>query len=66
MFSEDDISIGDRHIFSHERILGPKQITDIYLLALAVRNRGRLITLDRSISTAAVHGATQANLVVLG
>jgi toxin-antitoxin system PIN domain toxin len=66
MFWPDDISIGDQDIFNPENILGPKQITDIYLLALAVRNRGRLVTLDRSISTTAVRDATQANLIVLG
>jgi toxin-antitoxin system PIN domain toxin len=65
-FWPDDISLTELERFNHENILGPKQITDIYLLALAVRNRGRLVTLDRSISTTAVRDATQANLVVLG
>src|SRR4051794_32083962 len=65
VFWPDDISMSDDRIFNRERILGPKQITDIYLLALAVRNGGRLVTLDRSISIASVRDAEAANLVVL-
>lgn len=65
-FWPDDISVTDIECFDPDRILGPKQITDIYLLALAVKNGGRLVTLDRSISITAVRNATQANLVLLG
>jgi uncharacterized protein len=64
-FWPDDISIVDEKLFDRRRILGPKQITDIYLLALAVRHGGRLVTFDRGISIAAVHGAEPENLVVL-
>jgi predicted nucleic acid-binding protein len=65
-FWPDDISISDERIFNRDRMLGPKQITDIYLLALAVQNGGRLVTLDRSISIASVRKAEAANLVLLG
>lgn len=64
-FWPDDISIADREIFDHGRILGPKQITDIYLLALAVKNGGRLVTFDRGIPLAAVRGAEPRHLVVI-
>jgi len=40
-------------------------LTDVYLLALAVRRGRRLETFDRSISLAAFRGATAAHLVVL-
>jgi toxin-antitoxin system PIN domain toxin len=30
-----------------ERFFGHQQVTDIYLLALAVRNKGKLVTLDQ-------------------
>lgn len=64
-FWPDDVSIADPAVFDHERILGPRQLTDVYLLALAVRHGGRLVTLDRAIPLAAVRGASGDHLVVL-
>ncbi len=61
----DDVSLLDATLFDHARILGPKQLTDVYLLALAMKNGGRLVTLDRSIPLAAVHGAEPKHLVVI-
>jgi toxin-antitoxin system PIN domain toxin len=61
----DDISILDDKVFDRGHILGPSQITDVYLLALAVKNRGRLVTLDRRMSLKAVRGAEARHLVVL-
>ncbi|MFA7505960.1 MAG: TA system VapC family ribonuclease toxin [Burkholderiaceae bacterium] len=46
-------------------ILGSRQITDAYLLLLAVRNGGRFVTFDRGVPLAAVPGATVDHLVVL-
>jgi uncharacterized protein len=45
--------------------LGPNQITDVYLLALAVKNDGRLATLDRSIPIAAVRGAEKRHVAMI-
>ena len=64
-FWPDDISIADPDIFDHGRILGPNQLTDIYLLALAVNNAGRLATFDRTIPLAAARGAGPQHLAVL-
>lgn len=61
----DDISIADPAVFDHRRILGPNQLTDVYLLALAVENGGRLATFDRSIPIAVVRGAEARHLAVL-
>ena len=41
-FWPDDISLADSHVFDHARLRGPGQITDVYLLALAVKRGGRL------------------------
>jgi toxin-antitoxin system PIN domain toxin len=60
-----DISLADETIFDHSRILGPGQIADVYLLALAVRNKGRLVTFDRAIPLSAVRGAEARHLVVI-
>ncbi|WP_216853682.1 hypothetical protein [Phytoactinopolyspora halotolerans] len=44
------------------RILGHRQITGIYLLALAVANDGRFVTFDASVPIQAVHHATKDHL----
>ena len=36
-----------------DRFYGHQQVTDIYLLALAVRNQGKLVTLDRRCASLA-------------
>jgi toxin-antitoxin system PIN domain toxin len=64
-FWPDDISVTDGHIFDRNHILGPNQITDVYLLALAVKNGGRLVTFDRGPPLKAVRGAEARHLVVL-
>jgi toxin-antitoxin system PIN domain toxin len=64
-FWPDDISLTDSDLFRFDRILGPKQLTDIYLLGLAVRNDGRLATFDRGISAIAVKGAEQRHLIAI-
>lgn len=64
-FWPDDVSLIDATRFDYGRLLGPKQITDVYLLALAVKNAGRLITCDRGISPLTVKGATSENLVTI-
>ena len=61
----DDISLGDRNRFHHDRILGPRQLTDLYLLGLAVKNGGRLATFDGSVNLTAVIDAEPRHLTVL-
>ena len=65
-FWPDDVSLMDTTVFDHGHVLGPGQNTDIYLLALAVRHSGRLVTFDRSISVKAVRGAGPQHLVTAG
>jgi predicted nucleic acid-binding protein len=65
VFWSDDISLTDSRCFDGTRILGPKQLTDVYLLALAVKNGGRLATLDRTVPLAAVRGAEPRHVVVI-
>jgi len=64
-FWPDNISITDEQLFDPAYILGPSQITDVYLLALAVKNGGRLVTFDRGLPLKAVRGAEARHLVVL-
>ena len=64
-FWPDDSSITDSDRFRSERILGPRQVTDLYLLSLAVQRDGRLATFDRTIPLSAVVGAKSKHLAVL-
>jgi uncharacterized protein len=64
-FWPDDISIVDAGLFDRSRILGPNRITDAYLLALALKHGGRLVTFDRAIPMAAVLGADERHVLVL-
>jgi hypothetical protein len=45
---------------------GYRQLSDVYLLGLTRKNRGRLVTFDRSISLAAVVGASLKDLEIVG
>lgn len=64
-FWPDDLSIADSDRFDHRRIMGPSQLTDIYLLGLAVKHGGRLATFDRTIPLAAVCGAEPRHVAVI-
>ena len=64
-FWADDFSMLDDARIDSTRVLGPRQLTDLYLLALAVRHGGRFVTLDGRIALAAVRGATPQHLVAL-
>jgi hypothetical protein len=64
-FLAEDISLRDAKSFDSERMLSGQFLTDIYLLALAAKNHGRLVTFDRNISLSAVRIAKPENLSVL-
>ena len=64
-FWMDDVSLLDQSAIDSTRIHGPRQLTDTYLLALAVHHEGRFVTFDTGIPLAAVRKATARNLVVL-
>ena len=64
-FWPDEPSLLDSTVFDATRIHGPRQITDVYLLGLAVRHDGRFVTFDGRIPLEAVRRATERNLVVL-
>jgi toxin-antitoxin system PIN domain toxin len=64
-FWPDGASIRDSGIFVQDRILGSRQITDVYLLGLAKKHGGRLVTFDEGITISAVIGATPGHLEVI-
>lgn len=64
-FVADDASLLDSALVNGQQLLSARQITDVYLLALAVAHDMRFVTLDRSIPVAAVAGADESSPVVL-
>jgi len=64
-FWPDEVSLLDASVVDASRIHGPRQVTDLYLLALAASRRGRLVTFDRSIPFEAVSRAQARNLLVI-
>lgn len=64
-FIGDTLSLTDRDFFNRNGIFGSKQITDIYLLALAKKHKVKLITFDESINVAAAQGASGSTFELL-
>lgn len=64
-FWADDVSLLDPRVADPTRIHGPRQVTDLYLLALAVRQGGCFVSFDASIARAAIKGAERKHLVAL-
>ena len=61
----DSVSICDDGLLDLRHVRGHRQLTDVYLLALATKHQGRLVTFDRSIRHEAVKGALKSNLETL-
>jgi len=64
-FWPDDISLRDEKIFTVEHIHSSRQLTDLYLLALAAKHGGRLATFDRGIPISTMCIAKEENLCVI-
>jgi predicted nucleic acid-binding protein len=64
-FWPDKVSLLDSDVVDSTRIHGPRQLTDIYLVALAVQREGRLVTFDNGIPLAAIRKATTQNILIL-
>lgn len=65
-FWPDDINLLHSEIFVWSHVLGHRQVTDVYLLSLAVKHGGCFVTFDRRIGLDAVTGAQPKHLCVLG
>lgn len=64
-FWPNDITLRDDERVDFSRVQGHHQITDLYLLALAVNHGGRLVTFDQAIALSSVRGATARHLHLL-
>jgi len=65
-FWPDSASLCDGRLIRPPHLLGHRQLTDVYLLALAVTHGGQLATFDRGIPLAAVDGAKTSHLAFIG
>ncbi len=61
-----DISLAEAVQPFRERLFGHRQVTDAYLLGLAIKNKGRLVTLDRGIEVLAGESYRQYVTVLEG
>jgi toxin-antitoxin system PIN domain toxin len=64
-FWPDDVSLLDASTVDAQRVHGPRQVTDLYLVALAVKHGGRLATFDGAIPLSAIPGASKKHVVVI-
>ncbi|MBI5439717.1 MAG: PIN domain-containing protein [Deltaproteobacteria bacterium] len=64
-FWPDDISLLDEAVFDRSRVEGPRQLTDLYLLALAAQHGSRFATFDGRIPLAAVTAAGPEHITVV-
>ena len=64
-FVADDISLLDDAMVDGGHLSGPGQITDVYLLALAVTHGACLVTLDKYIPLGTVREAREESLIII-
>jgi toxin-antitoxin system PIN domain toxin len=64
-FWPEPISLLQEGLILWERLLGPRQITDAYLLALAATHGGRFATFDQRVGVEVVPAASGANLCLI-
>jgi predicted nucleic acid-binding protein len=64
-FWADDYSLVTGDLVTWSRVFSHSQITDLYLLGLAVQRNCTLVTLDQRISPESVKGAKDQNLRLL-
>ena len=64
-FWDCDVSLLDPSVLDRSKLHGARQVTDAYLLALAVAHRGRFATFDQTVPTEAVRGSNAHSMVLI-
>jgi toxin-antitoxin system PIN domain toxin len=64
-FWPDDAPFADVAAFAGLRLVGHQQVTDAYLLGLAARRGGALVTLDSRIAALAAPGSAERQALVI-
>ena len=65
LFVPGDVSLLDTQHFDADQLLGHRQVTDAWLLGLAVWHGLRFVTFDANMPLRVVRGANLAHIVVL-
>ena len=65
VFWPDSVSLLDPASVEPSQLSGHREVTDAYLLALAVRHDGALVTFDRSVRVTAAVAASSDTVVML-
>jgi len=65
VFWADEVNPLDANAIDWQQMLRPADITDAYLLALAVQHQACLVTLDQGISVKCATGAEEQRLLRL-
>ena len=63
-FWPDDVSLLQVEIWTQPLLITSTHLTDLYLLALAVKNGGRLVSFDRTIPSHLIRGGAEALLIL--
>lgn len=64
VFWGDDLALTDPDV-PVELLVGHRQVTDAYLLGLAIRRGGRLVTLDRGLAALLPAGSPHRNALLI-
>ncbi|MDB5873762.1 MAG: hypothetical protein JWQ07_3204 [Ramlibacter sp.] len=64
-FWPDDVSLLDESLVDFSRLHGHRQVTDAYLLALAVRHGGAMASFDMALPLTVVRGASRKHLLAM-
>lgn len=65
VFWPDELPFADAAAFAGARLVGHQQVTDVYLLGLALRRGGQLATLDQGIGALTEPKSTERKAVEL-
>lgn len=63
-FWSDSLSLAETRHVDPQRLSSHSSVTDVYLLALAVEQGGRLATMDQRLNADAVHGGRAALVLI--
>ena len=64
-FWPDDVSLLNPDAVDWHQVISPRQITDIYLIALAAEREGRFVTFDTRVAPSAITGVGERSLCVI-
>jgi uncharacterized protein len=64
VFWADDVSLLDARVWTSSERVRASDLTDLYLLALAVKNRSKFASLDRGIPLDFIRGGNEALFVL--